>query len=69
VLSAPSSISHEAFNIREILALGAKPSAARFEQAISSFCDRVMKAKNFSLSERRFKKVTNQVGILVPLQR
>jgi hypothetical protein len=66
VLSAPASISQESFNIKEILATGAKPSFDRFAQTFVDFRDRVISSKKFRLAERVFERLTNQVGILVP---
>jgi hypothetical protein len=66
VLSPPPSMIQESFDIKEILSTGSKPSATRFAQAFFAFSERVRMAKQFELSERRFRRVTEEVGIWVP---
>jgi hypothetical protein len=66
VLYPSGSISHETFNIQEILTSGARPNTPKFEQAFRDFHDRVVISKKFRVSELRFERVTNQVGIWTP---
>jgi hypothetical protein len=66
VLSAPASIARENFNIKEIVAAGAKPSSDKFAQSFVELRDRIVANKKLKLAERAFDKVTDQVGILVP---
>ena len=65
IIDVPSSMSHERFDVREIVSAGQKPSSPRFTKAFTEFRHRVRAASEYDISCGNTARDSDSVGILL----